>query len=339
MLQNAQFRWEVNDPAGYCWVEVADLEKDASEQLVSVAGTKIPTSRADELAKDSDTPNLFLVQRPGADTPNQPLSQRRYEPQQFTGLYLMFKELTPCPTAIQYFANRFGFLMSHGHPPLRIAHLDYDGVDRLLYVPGWYGNNIGIHGEHFTEWKEEILSVQEAVTIWKAARSGNPDVLSQYIYWRPPSRNFPDGEPWFRSKIRRYCYHPRLLNPPLQDHDSEPVWLYADPHTFSPGDLVEPALVVVSRIVTLAMERRVPTGLTFQPGTDTHPRLSGVPKDLLAVIWQQFANAVAGDKEYKDCEFCGDPFEVGPGAANRNRRFCSDSHRKAFKRRQLRKGF
>ena len=66
-------------------------------------------------------------------------------------------------------------------------------------------------------------------------------------------------------------------------------------------------------------------------------RLQITPKNLLAAMWLQFAQAVTGDKEYRQCKQCGKPFEISlaPEGMRKSREYCTDPCRfKAYRERQ-----
>ena len=50
---------------------------------------------------------------------------------------------------------------------------------------------------------------------------------------------------------------------------------------------------------------------------------SKIPLDLLGAIWLQFADAVAGDKQVRQCPVCSDWFVVAPGRARTDKQHCS----------------
>jgi hypothetical protein len=55
------------------------------------------------------------------------------------------------------------------------------------------------------------------------------------------------------------------------------------------------------------------------------------PKTLLDALWLQLGQALTVGAEIRQCEHCGDWFEVGRGTGRRlDSKFCSDEHRIAF---------
>lgn len=65
------------------------------------------------------------------------------------------------------------------------------------------------------------------------------------------------------------------------------------------------------------------------------------PQNLLAALWIQFARAVTEELQMRQCEFCGEYFQVGPGASREDAKYCKDVCRvKAWVKRksELKKG-
>ena len=46
------------------------------------------------------------------------------------------------------------------------------------------------------------------------------------------------------------------------------------------------------------------------------------PKNLLGVIWMQFARIINLNNEFRTCEICNEPFEVGRGASTVRKKTC-----------------
>jgi hypothetical protein len=69
---------------------------------------------------------------------------------------------------------------------------------------------------------------------------------------------------------------------------------------------------------TFATLARPVKGVAIQP-IATHI----VPKNFLAAVWLQFAEAVNWNKQYRVCRECGSCFELSP-AKHTDRQYCSD---------------
>lgn len=87
-------------------------------------------------------------------------------------------------------------------------------------------------------------------------------------------------------------------------------------------------IAVAQTLVTTEIMRNLTVGLA--PVIQPHPdvgwgELRFTPRYLIDAIWLQFAEAVCGNKSYRQCQFCGKPFELSPDVARTSRLFCSDS--------------
>lgn len=76
--------------------------------------------------------------------------------------------------------------------------------------------------------------------------------------------------------------------------------------------------------------------LGMQRDSDTGAyRFTASARDLRSALYLQFATAVAEEKQFRNCETCGRPFELTPDVARTNRLFCKPYCRiKAYRRRQ-----
>lgn len=73
-------------------------------------------------------------------------------------------------------------------------------------------------------------------------------------------------------------------------------------------------------------------GATLKP---TGVELQIIAYDLLNVIHLQLIDAICQRKHYRECDFCGKPFEVSPQINRSDRLFCTDNCRvKAYHRRK-----
>ena len=71
--------------------------------------------------------------------------------------------------------------------------------------------------------------------------------------------------------------------------------------------------------------QRVQMRMMFEP--DAPPRLSFAPLTLLAAMWLQLALSIAGDKQFRQCKFCGCLFEISTEQTGfrRHREFCANA--------------
>jgi hypothetical protein len=99
-------------------------------------------------------------------------------------------------------------------------------------------------------------------------------------------------------------------------------------------------IALAQALVTTQISSNLSVGLF--PVIQPHSRvgwgeLKYVPTTLLDALWLQFAEAVCGEKVYRECVVCGKPFEISPDAARTNRILCSSSCKvKAYRTRKAR---
>ena len=88
------------------------------------------------------------------------------------------------------------------------------------------------------------------------------------------------------------------------------------------------SIALAQALITTEITRNLSRGLlpVIQPhGNIGWGELRFVPRCLIDAIWLQFAEAVCGNKNYRQCLVCGKPFELSPDTARTSRLFCSDS--------------
>jgi hypothetical protein len=70
------------------------------------------------------------------------------------------------------------------------------------------------------------------------------------------------------------------------------------------------------------------TKATIIDGDDGQvPRIDLVPACLSGAAWRQFADAVLGTAQYRQCQQCPRWFEVGPDSNRLDKRYCGDACR------------
>jgi hypothetical protein len=213
------------------------------------------------------------------------------------------------------------------------ADLDVKNQESILGFANRYGRlcSVGIEvgfehkgSGHRTEaetidyWRENVLAVRHWTKVSELVQERKSKELLDYIRWLPE---------WAEEEREGKRYTPifNLIT------DSQPI-LDATPSR---------RLAAARDCLFFGLwESDVRENLTFHVEHDKEHetmrlRLNGV--DLVTAIWAQLALAVVEDKEYRQCEFCGKPFELAPDIARTNRYFCSHSCRlKAYRARQHR---
>ena len=262
-------------------------------------GKVLSVGRTGRQAKAS-VPDGFLMPSVSARP-----TTRRYNPfRETTGLFRQFAETTPTEAGIKLFADRYGLL---GDEEVR-ATMATEG-------PRQRGAALGRNGERLAGWNGQIARMQQAVRLWGMVQSGNIAGLAQYIKW--------DGD-----QAVSYQGPPDLYLIASAEESPEQLTKY------TPGDVLRPAQTYVQWLTNRMLTTRASPRLLW----DTEPdRLSLhlVPRNLLGALWLQFARAIDGNREFRQCRQCYTWLELSPEIARTNRKYCTDACRlRAFRARK-----
>lgn len=311
MAAHIEFIWEVAAEARFCWVELAKVpdvtvhsgpgEDIGPEEVSKFVDARVLDEREAEALAQARSDRLYLVAAPKSPDAGAGPAAQRHAIGDHSGLFRTFAETEPSLEGMVDFARRYGLLED-------LAVTDAGLGD--LRVPELHGRAL-VHGEKFLMWQAAILLMAEGLRLWDLAMARDTQGLQHHLRW----------------------IGGRLVHWPKMYYEDEDFDVHPD--AWVAGDLVNPARYVAAHIVNSGLESRAAPQL----GTDleTHRlHLALVPTDLLGALWLQFAHAIEAEPEYRRCEHCGTWFEVGPGAASRARRFCSNRCRVAASRRKLR---
>jgi hypothetical protein len=246
-----------------------------------------------------------------------PKKRRAYEPLvEHTGLFRTFASLADDKDAIVAFADKYGLLL---------------GGNETIFVPLPRGEraaitrdgNLGsVPAERLDTWRAEIAEMRELLALWCAARESDKKKLAAHLKWH-------GGDV--------VSYRPA----PEHSITEEAIWRRErDPAPMAVGDLIKPALYYLARRVTRRLEGDEERPALAFPALiwDTDkvaPVLVLSPKNLLGALWLQFAQAISGNKIFRECDECSTWFEVSKSAFRVNRMYCSGACKaKAYRRRQ-----
>jgi hypothetical protein len=262
-------------------------------------------------------PTRVLVASPDstAAEPYAPLSDE-------TGLFRIFAGTEPAEDSILSFAGRFGKLGPGAVFPIEPVSTS-DPLVACYRI-----------GEPLGTWQFQIRSLQQVVDLWDLVQHGDEHALARHIRW--------DTAPGVGLAVT-YLSHPgaqpggpfEVTRPPaavvLASERDAPELLERLRHS----DVYGPALLYIQRVINQRIAGLVSVRAQWSGQAKRLP-LQFVPESLLGAIWLQFALAVDGNRQYRQCEACGRPFEVAPDKARTSRRFCRDSCRvQAHRRRQV----
>ena len=234
--------------------------------------------------------------------------ERHYNPLiEATGLFREFSELDMSKEAILAFANEYGGMRERN----QILRPGYGPGDSRARTPG----------DTMGGWCESIGYMKLAVRLWDMVRTDDLDGLSRYISWSS------QGHLVFDS-------HPDL---PVGQEAPWFSWRGLDETTLclkrKPSDLVQSARAVIALCVECNMGRNASVTVRLQDECEMQIYVSMM--GLNTALWFQFAQAVIGNRDYRQCRTCGRWYELHPDTARTNRLSCSDACRsKAYRQRK-----
>jgi hypothetical protein len=229
------------------------------------------------------------------------------------GVFLEFADLDQKPESIREFANRYGNLFE-----------DHDLGDWIVER----GRILG--GSTLKKWSTEIGDMHCLVGVWEAIKNNRKKELAKIITWAKGGVRYEIRTP--KPPIGRCLPHP--AHPHSQMQRSR----------FRPGDVLGPARYAfqaelnrrISSPESLTPPRLVWTRKLLGPGLPERVGelvLVFTPPSLLAAMWLQFAQAVSGRYDIRQCQGCGKHFMAGPGARRPGAKTCNDTCRQRRHRR------
>ena len=254
--------------------------------------------------KRSAKKDTFLIERIAPDSP----TVTRYSPLVHeTGLFREFASLRPTDEkAIVGFANKFGWL---GADPIYV-HRTYPSSKMPL------SSLSSAFGERITAWQSGVSTMKHLADLWDRAQERDHPGLTEFIRWDDDGRRVRYEGPLGFSTIAADNYPTDFLG------------------YLRVGDLIQPTLDFVRKNINKRLERH---GTKSRLLWDPHYRrqsLHVIPDSLIAALWLQFARAVEGDKQYRQCEQCKRWFEVA-AEVREDAKFCRNACRsKAYRERQ-----
>ncbi len=208
--------------------------------------------------------------------------------------FLTFSILTrERPNAVLELANRYGFLGSGQSYPVT-------GGGR-------------VHGESLEDWFTRAGEMRVAVHIWRLVVARDTETLGNLLKWVDLEAGFPvdgrSGKGW-------------RLTPP----NSKPRWIEGE-------RMDEPDAVALTWLRCLA-NAHIAGPVHPQIISSENGNVLGLqPLTTLPAFWLQFAYAVTGEQEYRECAGCGKPFAVDKHDGNNVRRVtCSGACRTKLSR-------
>jgi hypothetical protein len=294
-----EFSWEV-PPQGYEWV-------------YAKPGTGPTRALQVHSRAEKRKASLYLV----PSSPEMTGPMRRYQPLiQETGLFQILADTETTEAGILAFANRYGRLGDTGMDIVRASQTKHP-------------QSTVRRGESYDAWMDTILALRFCIRLWRLAKENDRRSLPQYIRWLADDEVVCASDPqWFTVP----------LNTPIPaGHRSWKIrldWAPGFREHIHPGDMILPALYSVQFEINRHLSGVGATLLWNR--THTRQELCFVPLHLSSALWLQFAQAVDGNKGYRQCLRCSRWFEVSPRTARADKVFCTNACRSgALRSRQL----
>jgi hypothetical protein len=243
-------------------------------------------------------------------------------------LFRTFANTVPLPTDILVFASRYGWLGAG----TSIKAQDHEPRTR---------RRTALLGESYATWVRQIALMRDMVRLWDLCEAGNIEALSRHIRWdsekvRVIYQSQPSGAAEDSStpvcarphELLSYRRHQETIADNLPEN---PIRAILDKESFeferlTPGDVLLPALVYLERQINKQLEAEGEPRMLW----DLHGirlNLRFLPRNLLSMLWMQFACEVSGKVAYRECGSCKRWVRIGPDAARRSRLYCSNACR------------
>lgn len=266
------------------------------------------------LAERSGPEDLFLIPAPGASSkPSWPL-----EPPQGADLFARFAELLgpdgSFADRVVEFADQHGMLGS--------------GAGAVVWLAAEDGQSQAWTGERVRTWATEAAWMHRCVRLWDLLRERDLDGLRACIKWSTDAKSVKFGRaggvlvgdgpatPWVVPELGG-----GVLIPTSCTIASTTVFP-EDFQTLPTRDVLEAGWVYLLRVLNERLAGRVGVRLVRdRPGAEVS-RFVLSPAGLLGGLWLQFAEAVDGNRTWRQCRHCRKRFE-DKRRANKPQVYCS----------------
>jgi hypothetical protein len=304
-------------PGGYSWFDAGEIFRPENDRAPVAANTGEPD---------------FVL--------STGLSAGSYEFESYSpqpNLFLLFADTRDTRDAIKGFADQFGLLGLN----------QADGAVMLAMRPSYRNPRKGAicMGELFSAWRREAREMRQAVGLWSAlreAQSGDKAKLSLHIGWRRDDFVYYDSH--LDLPLPREArllgipgrYQGRFAGSRAEDlrtlaviasKEHNPEWL----RFFHAADCVRPAQYYLQKIVNERLKTHVSPQLLWnlKGGRPDKLGLFFVPQSLLGLMWLQLAEAINGNRTYRQCSACKTWMVISPESVGKrsSRLTCSDACR------------
>jgi hypothetical protein len=255
---------------------------------------------------DDDNPLLL---------PKSVKAERRYRPlHEHTALFRVFAAVTPTKEGILEFANTYGNLREKEEAVIEDSEANVELAT----------------GETYNAWRREIIEMSRLVPLWDMVQRRDTASLSRHIIWSDDCPLTFDNRSTLADVHVYYDSHPQLQpNQDPEPPDQRIKYLMAMgvgiPEAWrrgsSPDHFIAPALVFIQNQINLFLQGNLSALLQRSPES-RYPTLQFMPQGLSGAVWLQFAQAISGNKAYRECKECRRWFEITESTKRSDATFC-----------------
>jgi hypothetical protein len=180
------------------------------------------------------------------------------------------------------------------------------------------------YGVPFGEWEFEIRTMRWLIDVWDAIDGNGADAIAEHF---PLDKSGCRKRP-YADTICRYPLYGRRASLRSTRPEDAPLSDFGTPETFP--------RVARQYVLDGLGARLFMLGADFALRQIDHQlRFSIAPRSLIGALWLQFAESIAAQKKYRQCEVCERYMELSPNVNRADRRYCDDACRnRALRRRQ-----
>jgi hypothetical protein len=243
-------------------------------------------------------------------------------------LFLTFANTACTEYGMRQFADQFGLLglVGENEGAVKVVLKSDPEVSVGLRLESADGNRRGVMGtgELLSAWQRQLQELRQAVNLWSAVReaeSGDGACLARCVLW--PRENFvyydshpdlPIPPPYAQLFGLRSAARSARVAAAIRDDDTRrsiaviasaqlnSEWL----KLFRVGDCLMPAKYYLQKSVNENLRNRVSPQLLWNVRRSRPHGLAlfFVPQSLIGLMWLQLAQAVNGNRQYRQCLAC-----------------------------------
>lgn len=217
-------------------------------------------------------------------------------------LFYRFADLGSSPSNedLLKFANQYGWLGDLVSVVDRSSSL-IQGMDTSSHQKV-------ISAEPLDHWYRHLNQFIPYMELWEAITADEQAYLASVIHWYDDKGAVSYGKEGVGSML-------------IASSNTDQELL----QSFVPGELQRPAKVALARTINRNLGKLCKPALLFNERSYSDSHLYFMCRNLLGVIWLQFAKAVESNIEYRRCAQCSQPFIPHPGERGKKKKFCTDA--------------